>query len=262
MTVTAIPAPRCRVKPLAAHAYTMPVVRELFASRRDLREVASAAADLRPQPNDARTAPSDSPERGEDGAAPSASPRTPRRHEREVVALVYAARDRDEAAWAQLVARFNPMLRRIGHSYRLSPGDVDDVAQATWLRAFANIHRIREPAAIPGWLAATARREALRRLQTSTRECLSDDPWTFERSAEDDPESEALAADRRAVLQRAMATLPKRHRALMMLIASQDKPDYRTISSALGMPIGSIGPIRGRCLARLQHHEELRELCA
>ena len=180
----------------------------------------------------------------------------------DLVATVQAAQEGDEDAWARLVRRFERMLRRIGHSYRLAPGDIDDVVQATWMRAFANLHALREPAAIAAWLAMTARREALGRLQGPTREVLTDDPALFERSSEASPEAEAIAADRRAVLQRAMRTLPERHRALMLMIASQDAPDYQTISKRLDMPIGSIGPIRGRCLARLKRHAELRALCA
>src|SRR3954447_9482886 len=79
----------------------------------------------------------------------------------DLVATVQAAQDGDEDAWARLVRRFERMLRRIGHSYRLAPGDVADVVEARWLRAFPTLHALREPAAIAAWLAMTARREAL-----------------------------------------------------------------------------------------------------
>ncbi len=180
----------------------------------------------------------------------------------DLIATVKAAQDGDEEAWASLVRRFDRMLRRIGQRYRLPPGDVDDVAQATWLRAYANLRTLREPAAFPAWLAMTARREALCRLQGPMREVLTDDPAQFERGTESSPETLAIDADRRDILRRAMSTLPERHRALMLMIASSDSPDYQTISEQLDMPIGSIGPIRGRCLRRLQRHAELRSLVA
>ena len=152
------------------------------------------------------------------------------------------------------------MLRAIARSYRLSPIDVDDVVQATWLRLLTHIHQLREPAAIGGWLATTARRESLRVLQAATREQLTDDPGLGDGAEDDGPDAGILAADRRAVLARALATLPDRHSALMTLLAEQSKPDYRQISTTLGMPIGSIGPTRARILARLQHHPEVMSL--
>jgi RNA polymerase sigma factor (sigma-70 family) len=180
----------------------------------------------------------------------------------DLAATVAAAQDGDEEAWAILVRRFDRLLRRIGQRYRLTAGDVDDVAQATWLRAYANLHTLRQPAAFAAWLAMTARREALCRLQGPTRELLTDDPGLFEHGTEASPETLAIDADRREILQRAMSTLPERHRELMLMIASSDSPDYQTISERLDMPIGSIGPIRGRCLQRLQRHAELRALVA
>jgi RNA polymerase sigma factor (sigma-70 family) len=162
----------------------------------------------------------------------------------------------DEVAWTRLIERFDPVLRGIGRSYRLSPSDVDDVVQATWLRLHEHIHGIREPSAIAGWLATTARRESLRLLQAqfreSTTETLPDGPGGVE------PEIELLAAERRDVLNRALRTLPEHHRRLMTMLVSDPTPDYEELSTLLEMPTGSIGPLRARSLARLQRHPELR----
>ena len=105
-----------------------------------------------------------------------APPSAPRDADRELVSLVRASRAGDSAAWTQLVERFTPTLRRIARSYRLQPSDVDDVVQATWLRLFAHIEQLRDPAAVAGWLATTTRRECLRVLQGHVREHLTDDP--------------------------------------------------------------------------------------
>ena len=184
----------------------------------------------------------------------------PADREPELIALVRAARAGDSAAWTRLVERFTPTVRTIARTYRLQPTDIDDVVQATWLRLFNHIDRLRDPSAIAGWLATTARRESLRLLQAPVREQLTNDPLLGDRAEHDGAGTELLAADRRAVLARALATLPDRHRALMTLLASQPDPDYQQISTTLGMPIGSIGPIRARSLARLQRHPELRSL--
>lgn len=175
----------------------------------------------------------------------------------DLAALVDAARTGDDAAWRCLVLRFERRLRDTVRSYRLSPADVDDVLQTTWLRLFSHIAQIRDPAAVGGWLATTARRECLRLLQGPTREQLTDDRELGASRQQDGPETELLAAERRAVLDRALATLPERHRRLMTMFASDAAPDYQHISETLAMPIGSIGPIRARSLARLLRNPEL-----
>jgi RNA polymerase sigma factor (sigma-70 family) len=180
--------------------------------------------------------------------------------DRQLVALVHAARAGDDAAWTGLVRRFDSGLREIARSYRLPPADVDDVLQATWIRLLRHIGKIREPAAIAGWLATTVRRESMRLLQRPVREQLVDDPALGDRPEPDGAEAAVLAAERRAVLARAVAGLPERHRRLMLLLASEAAPDYDRISAALDMPRGSIGPIRARCLARLERSVELRRL--
>jgi RNA polymerase sigma factor (sigma-70 family) len=178
----------------------------------------------------------------------------------DLATLVDAARAGDDAAWRCLVTRFERRLRDVVRSYRLSAADVEDVLQTTWLRLFSHIGEIREPAAIGGWLATTARRECLRLLQGPVREQLTDDPELGEQREQEGPETELLAAERHAVLNRALETLPERHRRLMAMLASDTAPDYQHISQTLAMPIGSIGPIRARSLARLLRHPELHGL--
>jgi len=172
-------------------------------------------------------------------------------------ALVSAARAGDNLAWTQLVDRFDRMLRSVARSYRLSAQDTDDAVQATWIKLYEHIDRIRDADAIGGWLATTVRREALRLLQTHVREHLTDD---LHHAADDHtPEHAVLQSERRDVLDRALSTLPERQRSLMTLIATDTAIDYQHISTTLNMPIGSIGPIRARSLARLQRHSELRD---
>jgi RNA polymerase sigma factor (sigma-70 family) len=134
--------------------------------------------------------------------------------------------------------------------------------QATWLRLFTSIDALREPAAVAGWLATTTRRECLRLLQTPVREQLTDDPQLGDGAELDGPEATVLAAERSATLGRALDSLPARQRDLMVLLASEPPPAYERISATLSMPVGSIGPIRRRSLAKLEGHPELRELCA
>jgi RNA polymerase sigma factor (sigma-70 family) len=191
-------------------------------------------------------------------ASISVSP--PSRPERELESLVQAVRANDNAAWSELVRRYDARLRTIARSYRLSPADVDDVLQAVWLRLYQKLDGVREPSAIAGWLATTTRRESLRVLQLHVREQLTDDPELLEGPELERPETELLASERHDVLRRALGTLPTHQRRLMVLIASAPAAGYDKISATLDMPVGSIGPTRARSLARLKRHPELREL--
>jgi RNA polymerase sigma factor (sigma-70 family) len=180
--------------------------------------------------------------------------------ETDLATLVDAAGTGDATAWRCLVTRFEPRLREVVRAYRLGPADVDDVLQTTWLRLFTRVGQIREPDAIGAWLATTARRECLRLLQRPVRELLTADPEPSEPREQDGPETALLAAERRAALSRALATLPERQRRLMAMLASDPAVDYERISQILAMPTGSIGPTRARSLARLLGHPELQAI--
>jgi RNA polymerase sigma factor (sigma-70 family) len=189
-----------------------------------------------------------------------AGPRQPSKLESELAALVCAARAGDTSAWTELVRRFDGTLRVIARSYRLASVDVDDVVQATWLDLLEDIGRIREPGAIAGWLATATRRKALRVRQAPGREQLTEAPDHGDRPDPDGLVASVLVTERRAVLARALATLPDRHRRLLTVLVAEPALDYRQVGELLSMPVGSIGPIRARSLARLARHPELRAL--
>jgi RNA polymerase sigma factor (sigma-70 family) len=186
----------------------------------------------------------------------AATPRTTRdQHD-----LISAARSGDNTAWTQLINRHDRMLNAIARSYRLSPHDTDDAIQGTWIKLYEHLHTIRDPNAIAAWLNTTMRREALRLLQTHVREQLTDQP-DLTTTTHDTPEHRLLQTEQQHILHHALQTLPTRQRQLMTLIAT-DTTNYHHISSTLNMPIGSIGPIRARSIARLQRHHELRDYAA
>ena len=84
-----------------------------------------------------------------------------------VADLVTRARKGDQQAWDALVERYSPLIWSICRNYRLSRADAEDVGQRTWLQFVNHLGAIREPAALPGWLATTTRRECLRVLHTT-----------------------------------------------------------------------------------------------
>jgi RNA polymerase sigma factor (sigma-70 family) len=157
-----------------------------------------------------------------------------------------------EDAWRDLVARFDPMLRGIVRGYRLDDADVEDVVQTTWIRAYRNLSRLNEPAAVGSWLAITARREALRTLQRGVRELPSAEPRPPEEAGGEPPDDIASRRERRSAVRAAVRRLPGRQGELLSEMLRRPCASYEEIACALEMPVGSIGPTRERALARLR----------
>jgi RNA polymerase sigma factor (sigma-70 family) len=167
--------------------------------------------------------------------------------------LVSAAADGDEASWDALVDAFTGMLWAIARSYRLDTADAGDAVQTTWLRLVENLGRIEDPRRLPGWLATTVRRECLRILRRSGRETTGGQDWSDVLVADTPALDSALLADERdAALWRALRTLGQRCQELLRVLMATPPPSYAAVSAALGMPVGSIGPSRGRCLDQLR----------
>jgi RNA polymerase sigma factor (sigma-70 family) len=171
--------------------------------------------------------------------------------------LVRAAASGDERAWHALVHEFSPVLRRVAGAFRLDAHLVEDVVQVTWIRLLVSIRAIAEPAAVPGWLVTTTRREAIRALRRADRELLHAEPPATIDDTAPRAEDELARAERHDALRAAVRRLPARQRTLAEALLSDAAPDYASVSEALGMPIGSIGPIRARFLARLRRDPQL-----
>jgi RNA polymerase sigma factor (sigma-70 family) len=166
--------------------------------------------------------------------------------------LIRAAADGDQAAWNAIVDRFQGLVWSTARAHRLSHADAAEVAQTTWLRLVENLGRIREPEKLAGWLATTARRESLRLIRVNGRELPNEDIEIFESPTDERPELALLTEERDATLWRAFTALSERCQGLLRLLVSEEEPSYETISAALDMPIGAIGPTRMRCLEKLR----------
>jgi RNA polymerase sigma factor (sigma-70 family) len=178
-----------------------------------------------------------------------------------VAGLVRAAATGDERAWQDLVRRLEPELRRVVKRYRLSPHDVDDVLQTMWLLAFTNLRRLRDPAALAGWLVVVARRESLRALQHGTHEILAAEPPEPPPDPAT-PEGAALARERSDVLDAAIARLSGRQRTVAQALLVRPWHSYEQLSAELAMPVGSIGPTRERAFRRLRADLDLAEVAS
>jgi len=163
------------------------------------------------------------------------------------------ARAGDQAAMREVVAQLNPLLWRVARAQGLAAEEAADVVQTSWLELVRRLNDIRSPQALTSWLVTTTRREAWRVRELSRRQA-PDGAAQLESAPDPDPgPSERLLADERdQVLWRHVQRLPERCRTLLQIVAHVARPDYAVVAEALGMPVGSIGPTRGRCLAKLR----------
>jgi RNA polymerase sigma factor (sigma-70 family) len=159
----------------------------------------------------------------------------------------------DEARMGELVGLLTPILWHTSRAQRLDSQTAEDVVQSVWLAFVRSADSITDPQAVLQWLIVSTRREAWRVLKRTDRvrptEFEADDVVTPTR---DLPEERVLRDDGDSRLWQHIAHLPERCRALLRVIAFTDRPDYAAVATALGMPVGSIGPTRGRCLAKLR----------
>jgi RNA polymerase sigma factor (sigma-70 family) len=180
-----------------------------------------------------------------------------------VGALVRRARNDDQEAWNALVERFSPLVFSVCRRFGLGEADLLDVAQSVWLALLEHLDGIREAQALPGWIATTTRRECLqvvagkggrRRLElVGEFDVPGGDPA-------DDVADLLVTAQQHAALREAFRSLSPQHQQLLLLLLHEPPLHYAEISLRLGIPVGSIGPTRGRCIERLRGHPAVQAL--
>jgi RNA polymerase sigma factor (sigma-70 family) len=172
----------------------------------------------------------------------------------EVANIVRWAASGERGAWDALVSRYVALVWAVALQHGLSEADAADVAQSTWLRLLEHIDDIRDPSRIGAWLATTARRECLRVIAMRRRLVLEGDHDNFDGPDLLLPEtderllSEELGRD----VRQALGQLPPSWQALIRLLMVDPPLSYQQIGEQLDLPVGSIGPTRGRCISRMR----------
>jgi RNA polymerase sigma factor (sigma-70 family) len=185
--------------------------------------------------------------------APPRAPRKRIRQDTELSEVVAAAAAGDSQAWNVLTDRFGGMIMAVARSCRLNDADVGEVHQMTWLRIVENIGRIEQPERIGAWLATTAKRESLRIVRAKSRVTIDHEGLLQRPDVDAKPlDAGPIAQESSDAVRRAFALLPPHCQRLLGLLSGDNPPSYKEISKKLSMPIGSIGPTRGRCLEHLR----------
>lgn len=183
----------------------------------------------------------------------------------EVGELVAAAVHGDQQSWNAIVERYAPLVRSIALRYRLSANDVEDVSQTLWLTLVNHLSDLREPRALPGWITTTTRNLVWRALATQ-RTTVPVDPshqesvLTLDAVDNGNLDEQLLREERRQAIREGLDELPNAQRQLLLLLAQDPPLPYQEISRRLGIPVGSIGPTRARCMARLRGTTAVRAL--
>jgi RNA polymerase sigma factor (sigma-70 family) len=180
-----------------------------------------------------------------------------------VGALLRRARDGDQDAWNSLVERLSPLVHGVCRRFGLREADVLDVGQSVWLALIEHLDRIRAADALPGWIATTARRECLQHVTGRTGRQRQELVGEVEGATEDpaDDITDLLLTEARyAALREAFRSLAPQHQQLLLLLLRQPPLPYSQISRTLGMPVGSIGPTRGRCIEKLRSHPAVQAI--
>ena len=165
----------------------------------------------------------------------------------------------DSAAWRELCERLRGVVWRTIHNHRITGADADDVYAATMFRLAEHLGRVRDPERLPGWVATTARNEALGLFRTRKRMMVAD---TFDELPAEDGPDRLEQVELRDAVRRAFAMLDERCQQLLRIATADPPLSYDEVGALLGMPHGSIGPTRRRCLDQLRSQPSLREYVA
>jgi RNA polymerase sigma factor (sigma-70 family) len=177
------------------------------------------------------------------------------RNEPSMTALLAAG---TESAWREIFRRYTPFVAGVCRRYRVYGADAEDVCGTVWLQLVSKVSDIRDPEALPAWLATTAGRECLLLLRDKRRQVPSETDVVDR--VEPAADGSVLVHERHDAVRRACDGLPDRDRELLSMLFADPPRSYADISTTLGMPIGAIGPTRQRCLARVRRSAAIAAL--
>lgn len=187
-------------------------------------------------------------------------------HLRDLPDLLDAVLDGHRGAWTELIDTFDPLVTSILRRYRLRPSDLEDLRQEVWVSVLLHLQELREPRAFPGWIATMTRHEAARWCTSARRRGEPTDALLIGEIVRDAPvasiDDNLVRTEIRSSVRNGLRELPAADRKLMLLLFGDDDLSYREISHTLGIPTGSIGPTRARCLQKLRRTKAVADLVA
>lgn len=177
--------------------------------------------------------------------------------------LIQACRRGETAAWERLVLRFERLIYTVPRRAGLGADEAADVFQTVFMRLHEHLDSLAQPERVQAWLVTTARRETLRLLQQRQR---SVPLASLAPRGDDERRGEIEPVDPEPLPEQLLQELQLRHRArvalerleepcrtlLGLLYGGDDTPSYADVAAQLGIPLGSVGPTRARCLDKVR----------
>ena len=160
----------------------------------------------------------------------------------------------DGRAWEALILRYQRLIYSIPLRYGLPESDAADIFQAVCMLLLENLARLRDRTRLVAWLVITTRRECWRQARQRRRVADGPDFALIENlPADDSPLEDTFSRlEQLTAVRVAVQRLDSRCRQLItLLFYTRPQPSYEEIASILGLPLGSIGPTRARCLEKL-----------
>ncbi len=173
--------------------------------------------------------------------------------------LVLACRRGDQLAWEKLIRRYQRLIYAIPLRAGLDEDHAAEIFQDVFTTMFQKLDDIEQPEKLQAWLVTTTRRKTLHTLSKARvlqqSQVNTDDPpyvATLIRDEAPLPDEQLLILEEQHRIRTALSSLDERCRMLLeMLFYLAEPPSYADIATSLGIPEGSIGPTRARCLAKL-----------
>jgi len=170
--------------------------------------------------------------------------------------LVLACRRGDQLAWEKLIRRYQRLIFAIPLRAGLDEDQAADIFQDVFTTLFEKLNDIEEPERLQAWLVTTARRKTWRTISKAHANPSDPNAELSDAAAVRDeaplPDEQLLILEEQHRIHTAISLLDERCRTLLeMLFYRAEPPSYAEIAAALGLPEGSIGPTRARCLGKL-----------
>ena len=174
------------------------------------------------------------------------------------VQLILACRRGDQLAWERLVRRYQRLIYTIPLRAGLDEDHAAEIFQDVFATLFQKLNDLEQPEKLQAWLVTTTRRKtlhAISKAQLQQSHVTADEDSDVATSIRDEaplPDEQLLILEEQHRIRTALASLDDRCRTLLeMLFYLSEQPSYAEIAALLGIPEGSIGPTRARCLAKL-----------
>jgi RNA polymerase sigma factor (sigma-70 family) len=169
--------------------------------------------------------------------------------------LIRRCREGDTRAWNEVLDKYERLVYSIPLNYGLTHQDAADVSQLTFISLVNNLESLRPDSRLGAWLATVARRHSFHLLHRQKRERPGEDEDIGESDHLQDLSSSEAASHWERVdwVNQGLNVLDSRCRELLLaLYFGPTEPSYDEVAKQLGLSVGSIGPLRGRCLGRLR----------